>query len=119
MLPIASLLRARSRLLLICAALLTLAVHSPLASDASRVTYDVWPVEDGWQQDTVTAIVQTHSGYLWLGTYSGLVRFDGVRFFTFEASKTPGLQNNRITSLYEDAEGALWVGHETGEVTTF
>jgi len=27
----------------------------------------------------VTAVVQTHDGYLWVGTYSGLARFDGVR----------------------------------------
>ena len=118
MLPTASLLRARSRLLLLWPPLLTLLAQSLFASASSRLSYDVWSIEDGWQQDTVTSLVQTRDGYLWLGTYTGLVRFDGVRFFTFEASKTPGLQNNRITSLYEDAGGVLWIGHETGEVTS-
>jgi ligand-binding sensor domain-containing protein len=95
---------------------LCFAVHSPASSSLS---YDVWPMDESWEQDTVTSIVQTRNGYLWLGTYTGLVRFDGVRFFTFDSAKSPGLQNNRITSLYEDAEGVLWLGHETGEVTKY
>ena len=70
-------------------------------------------MDENWEQDTVTSIVQTRNGYLWLGTYTGLVRFDGVRFFTFDSAKNPGLQNNRITSLYEDAGGVLWLGHSS------
>jgi ligand-binding sensor domain-containing protein len=36
--------------------------------------------ESGLPQNTVTTVLQTHEGYLWLGTYNGLARFDGVRF---------------------------------------
>ena len=39
-----------------------------------------WQSEAGLPQNKVTAVVQTHDGYLWVGTYSGLARFDGVRF---------------------------------------
>src|SRR5207302_2705702 len=56
-------------------------------------------------------------GYLWLGTYTALLRFDGARVVVFDSSNTPGLQNSRVTSLYEDPAGALWIGHETGELT--
>ena len=42
-----------------------------------------WQSEAGLPQNKVTAVVQTHDGYLWVGTYSGLARFDGVRFTTF------------------------------------
>ena len=87
---------------------------SPSVSDYS---FDVWQTEQGLPQDSVTAIVQTRDGYLWLGTYNGLVRFDGVRFKIFDTSNTPELGDGRITSLFEDAEGTLWIGHETGGLT--
>ena len=35
-----------------------------------------WQTENGLPQNSVTAVVQTRDGYLWLGTYSGLARFD-------------------------------------------
>jgi len=76
-----------------------------------------WQVDEGLPQNAVTAIVQTRDGYLWLGTYGGLVRFDGIRFVAFNSGNTPELVNSRITSLFEDAEGRLWIGHETGELS--
>ena len=36
-----------------------------------------WTVADGLPINTITAIVQTRDGYLWLGTNDGVVRFDG------------------------------------------
>jgi len=50
---------------------------------ASHYSFDVWQTEDGLPEHSVTAIVQTRDGYLWFGTYNGLVRFDGVRFKDF------------------------------------
>jgi signal transduction histidine kinase/ligand-binding sensor domain-containing protein len=46
-----------------------------------------------------------------------LVRFDGARFSIFDSDNTPALRNNRITSLFEDRGGTLWIGHETGDLT--
>jgi len=80
-------------------------------------SFEALPPDAGWEQSPVTGIVQTRDGYLWLGTYNGLVRFDGERFRVFLASDTPGLQNSRITSLYQDENGGLWIGHETGDLT--
>src|SRR6202040_643977 len=84
---------------------------------APLYSFDVWQTEQGLPQNSVTSIVQTRDGYLWLGTYNGLVRFDGVRFKVFDSSNTPEFQGSRITSLFEDGEGSLWIGHETGNLT--
>ena len=79
----------------------------------------VWQTEDGLPQNAVPAILQTHDGYLWVCTFDGLARFDGVHFTVFNNAKTPGLVNGRVTSLFEDAKGDLWIGHETGELTLY
>ncbi len=76
----------------------------------------VWTAEEGLPQNSVNAILQTRDGYLWLGTFGGLARFDGIKFTIFNSGNTPGLKANRILSLYEDRAGTLWVGAETGEV---
>ena len=75
-----------------------------------------WTVQEGLPQNTVNAILQTRDGYLWLGTFGGLARFDGVKFTVFNSANTPGMRANRVLSLYEDRAGVLWIGTETGEV---
>jgi signal transduction histidine kinase/ligand-binding sensor domain-containing protein len=87
--------------------------------DGSSLPFDVSQVEQGLEENPITAIVQTRDGYLWLGSYTGLMRFDGVRVATFDSASTPGLRNSRVTSLYQDSEGSLWIGHETGELTRY
>ena len=105
---------------ILCAVLICGSQTSPLkaAGAFSGASYDVSTVEQGWQPSTVTALAQTHDGYLWVGTYNGLLRYDGARFRTIDSGNS-GLRNGRITSLYEDAGGVLWIGHETGELSRF
>jgi signal transduction histidine kinase/ligand-binding sensor domain-containing protein len=78
-----------------------------------------WQAEQGLPQNKVTAVVQTHEGYLWAGTYSGLARFDGVRFTVFDQNNTPELRSSRVTSLFEASDGTLWIGDESGQVTQY
>ena len=79
--------------------------------------FENWLSAEGADLSAVTAILQTHDGYLWLGTYNGLVRFDGTRFVVFNLGGASGLRNGRITALFEDARQVLWIGHETGDLT--
>jgi signal transduction histidine kinase/ligand-binding sensor domain-containing protein len=79
----------------------------------------VWQTEDGLPQNSVYSAVQTKDGYLWFGTYNGLARFDGERFQTFNSANTPGLRDRRIASLFEDGQGTLWIGHESGVITRY
>ncbi len=79
----------------------------------------IWQTEDGLPQNAVTAITQTRDGYIWLGTFAGLARFDGERFVTFDSGSTPRLPDGRISALFEDAAGTLWIGHDSGLVTRY
>lgn len=78
-----------------------------------------WTTENGLPQNSVSAIVQTPDGYLWLGTFGGLARFDGMKFTIFNSGNTPALRSNRITVLHVGRDGVLWIGAETGEITRF
>lgn len=89
----------------------------PRAADAldparliTQYGLDAWLTRDGLPQNSVQAIIQTRDGYLWLGTWGGLARFDGVRFTIFNRANTPALGDSRITALAETADGSLWIG---------
>jgi DNA-binding NtrC family response regulator/ligand-binding sensor domain-containing protein len=87
-----------------------------LAAAGPAYLQSSWTTEHGLPQNTVTRLLQTRDGYLWLGTLGGLVRFDGVRFTVYTAATTPALQSNRIQALAEDNEGTLWIGSEAGGI---
>ena len=78
-----------------------------------------WTNDNGLPQNTVRSIVQTRDGYLWLTTFDGLVRFDGVRFKVFNTNNTKGLTSNRFTALYEDHDGTLWIGTNDGGLNLY
>jgi len=75
----------------------------------SRYVLDVWQSENGMPSSTVLSVLQTRDGYLWMGTFGGLVRFDGVQFTTFNSANTPLIKANGIFGLHQDREGGLWV----------
>jgi signal transduction histidine kinase/ligand-binding sensor domain-containing protein len=79
---------------------------------------DVWDTENGLPNSSVTAITQTPDGYLWIGTYNGLERFDGVRFVTHDPVNTPALGHARIQDLFLDVRGALWINTFDGSLSS-
>jgi streptogramin lyase len=60
--------------------------------------------------------VQTHDGYIWLGTDGGAVRFNGAGFRAFTV-ETGSLKDNEVWALQEDDENALWIGTFGGGLT--
>lgn len=92
-------------------------VSANSAKAASR--FDSWTTETGLPQNSVNAILQTRDGYLWIATYGGLVRYDGVQFTVFDRTTTGALGSNRIVQLMETADGSLWAGCEDGGVTRY
>jgi signal transduction histidine kinase/ligand-binding sensor domain-containing protein len=73
-----------------------------------------WGMENGLPQNTVQSLVQTHNGFVWLGTEVGLVRFDGNGFVVFDKNSTPALPGNDVRCLLETRDGALWIGTSEG-----
>lgn len=85
----------------------------------TRYLQDVWSTEKGLPQNSVTSLLQTRDGYLWVGTFGGLARFDGLKFTIFDTGNSPGLKSNRITALFEDHTGILWIGTEQNGLSRY
>ncbi|MEO8191790.1 MAG: two-component regulator propeller domain-containing protein [Acidobacteriota bacterium] len=84
------------------------------SSALAHYGYDVWDSDSGLPQNSVTAIVQTRDGYLWLGTQEGLVRFDGVHFAVFDTRNTPALGDDFVQALWQTRSGDLWIATSNG-----
>ncbi len=99
--------------LLLGAGLLLASAASAFAVDLRDVltgyTFTSWSRKDGLV-GPVFALAQDPNGFLWLGTDSGLVRFDGVRFASWEALGGQPLPRLPIRALYITQLGTLWVG---------
>ena len=80
---------------------------------------ETWTTENGLPQNSVTSIVQTKDGYIWFGTFGGLVRFDGIKFKVFNTINAPAIKSNRITNLFEDKNGTLWIGTQFGNIISY
>ena len=69
-----------------------------------------YSIKNGMSQNTVMAIMQDKQGFIWLGTWDGLNRFDGYEFTTFKAMNN-GVKaqvNNRVGMIYEDEQERIW-----------
>jgi ligand-binding sensor domain-containing protein len=70
--------------------------------------HTAWTVSEGGPSG-LTEIAQTTDGYLWLGTQTGLIRFDGVRFERYEPDNR-SFPSHTIASLLATPDGGLWIG---------
>jgi len=85
---------------------------------SQRLKFEHYGEEDGLSHNSVRHIEQDDKGFIWLGTSSGLNRFDGYRFKRFSTTINSGfntLNNDRITALSVDEfNKKLWIGTENG-----
>ena len=81
-----------------------------------QLVHKTWEQQDGAPPE-VRALAQTGDGYLWLGTVSGLVRFDGVRFAPFLPRGNDSLPAAGVRALMQGRDGTLWIVWETGAVS--
>jgi len=82
-----------------------------------KIGTEIEKIEKGLSQNSVRTIFQDSKGFIWIGTWSGLNRFDGMQFKVFLPDvKNPEhtLSNQVINALVEDSNGNIWIGTEGG-----
>jgi signal transduction histidine kinase/ligand-binding sensor domain-containing protein len=80
----------------------------------SQYAHTAWRLQDGVFSGSPLAIAQTTDGYLWVGTQSGLFRFDGVRFVPWSSKDGTQLPSSIVFSLLGASDGSLWIGTRAG-----
>jgi signal transduction histidine kinase/CheY-like chemotaxis protein/ligand-binding sensor domain-containing protein len=73
-----------------------------------------WDIDNAFPFVAVTSVAQTPDGYLWAGSFSGLTRFNGIRFSPAHEVGAPELKDTMVLWLKVDGSGALWVGTSNG-----
>lgn len=102
--------------------LLMIIAASVLVPCAATVT-DGKGLRTGWlfaSPETVTggytSFCQDEAGYLWIGTDTGLIRFDGANcdIYTADSNAEGAISDNRVLGLLFDSKKRLWVGTANG-----
>jgi len=76
-----------------------------------RIRFEQFPNDLNLSQSSINCVLQDHNGILWIGTWSGLIRYNGYATTVYHAESEPGkLKSNQISALYEDSNNNLWVG---------
>ncbi len=96
--------------LLACAPALAL----PPDKAFTHAVVDRWSIQDGLPQISAHTLAQDRTGYVWVGTQSGLARFDGVRFVTYTPKEAPALPGIWVRTLLAGRDGRLWIGTYKG-----
>lgn len=84
---------------------------------AQKYFFDNYREEQRLSSSKVYALLQDAKHYLWLGTETGVSRFDGKRFENFTSQD--GLSEYGVRRIYEDSEGFIWFGHNNGGISRF
>jgi len=118
------LLRTLSLVILMSITTAPVAIASPeaLALDTGgRFAFRRLDTGDGLSGDSVYCMLQDRLGYLWLGTFSGLSRYDGSRVVVYRP--VPGdpesLPSSLIFDLHEDSTGTLWIATDGGGLARY
>jgi signal transduction histidine kinase/ligand-binding sensor domain-containing protein len=104
--------------IVVAATAFVLATRPALALDPkARITqyrHTAWRVPEGPFESAPNAIAQTTDGYIWIGTDTGLLRFDGVRFRRWTPPADTRWSSTGIVSLLGASDGTLWIGTAIG-----
>lgn len=86
--------------------------NSSFSRDAflSEYVSRTWTASNGLPGNTITDIIQDSTGYMYLGTYDGLVRFDGVEFVTYNRNYDEKYGFISARKVFEDSKGNIWNG---------
>lgn len=77
----------------------------------------VFNKSNGLPTDEANTVLQTDDGYLWVGSYGGLLRYDGTNFRNF--STEGAISTPSIRFLFQDSVGRLWIGSSDSGVFVY
>lgn len=79
---------------------------------AQQLIFKTYTEEDGLVSNPVRRIFQDSRGFIWIGTWQGLSKYDGHKFTNY--TTVNGLSDNMINDMYESPDGKLYVAENSG-----
>ncbi|WP_413975738.1 diguanylate cyclase [Stenotrophomonas acidaminiphila] len=80
------------------------------AADGRHYMVSDWTMDDGLPHNLVHALAQDRDGFIWAGTWEGVVRFNGRRFTVFDRQNTPGAELSGVFSILAEPDGGVLFG---------
>jgi ligand-binding sensor domain-containing protein/signal transduction histidine kinase len=100
-------------------ALVVSTAHGFCSEPAQSYSMRVWEIRNGLPDEVIQSFSQTRDKFLWIGTTTGLLRFDGAQFTPFDQSNTPALAARSVFCLSVTRDGTLWIGTEGGGLVQY
>src|SRR5690554_1200611 len=79
--------------------------------------FDSFSIEDGFSSSKPNVFLQDRKGFIWVGTWNGLTRFDGYECVVYKSgigNEPRTISNREVTALLEDERGNIWIGTSYG-----
>lgn len=83
--------------------------------DGVGYSAQIYDATNGLPASEANFIIQDKDGFIWIGGYSGIIRYDGINFDRF--TNTEGLTSGR--ALFEDSKSRIWVGTNDNGIVYF
>ncbi len=81
---------------------------SAAVTETAPYVVKVYNEQNGLPTGEANTIMQTSDGYIWIGSYGGLIRYDGVSFRNYSVEGS--ITSSSVRALFEDSKGRLWIG---------
>jgi len=81
----------------------------------SRIRFRNIELAKSWSHSRIFSIYQSSQGYLWVGTFDGLNRYDGYTVTKYTiGDDNKSIAGHSIRCIMEDKNGVMWVGTNNG-----
>ncbi len=100
--------------------LAVLALSSSIGMRAQHLQASLshYSTENGMPSNTVASLASDDYGYIWMGTWNGVARFDGYNFYNYQTGIASGVRglHNRIDHITVDQSQNVWMKMYDGKV---
>jgi ligand-binding sensor domain-containing protein/two-component sensor histidine kinase len=105
----------------LCIACLFLLTEIAVRAQVQDYRFFHYSSDEGLIDNTANCFIKDRNGFLWIGTNSGLSRFDGYRFTNFicNPADSASLSSNQVIHLYEDKNGHIWISTHDNGISVF
>src|SRR5258708_272034 len=82
----------------------------------SQSSISQWTGDNGLISNNITSAIRDHDGFVWITSYNGIMRFDGIQVYVYDETKIPFLSTCAFYAVYEQKPGLLWFSSQNNVI---